>query len=61
MGTGDMVRLNHHSGRTITGRATMGLKNKEVKIKGTTTASAKVKAASLVAHTGRWSTSIRVS
>ena len=59
--TGDMVRLNHHSGRTITGRAKMGLKKKDVKIKGPTTAAAKVEAASLVTHTSRWNTSIRVS
>ena len=32
--TGDIVRINHKSGQTFTGRAWLGLKNQKVKIKG---------------------------
>lgn len=61
MRTGDIVRLNHHSGRTITGRATMGLKESKVRIKDNASVSAKVRSARLVAHAGRWNASIRLS
>ena len=57
--TGDIVRINHHTGQTHTGRATLGLKNREVKIKGRPTVSVSAPAARLIAHGGRWSVSLR--
>ena len=57
--TGDIVRISHHTGQTYTGRATLGLKNREVKIKGRPTVSVSAPAARLIAHGGRWSVSLR--
>ena len=57
--TGDIVRLNHKSGQTFTGRATLGLKNQEVKIKGRPTVSVPAPAARLIVQGGRWSVSLR--
>ena len=57
--TGDIVRLNHKSGQTFTGRATLGLKNQEVKIKGHPTVSVSAPAARLIVHGDRWSVSLR--
>ncbi len=59
--TGDIVRLNHKSGQTFTGRATVKLKHKRVEIKGQghTTLTAAAPQARLIAHAGRWTASLR--
>ena len=57
--TGDIVRISHHTGQTYTGRATLGIKNREVKIKGRPTVSVSAPAARLIVHGGRWSVSLR--
>ena len=53
--TGDIIRIEHHSGNTFTGRATLQIKAKRaaVKTKGQTTATASASRAKLVAHVGR--------
>ena len=54
--SGDIVRIEHHTGQTHTGRATLALKDQRVKIKGKgqPTVSAKPARARLIVHGGRW-------
>ena len=63
--TGDIVRLNHKSGQTCTGRATLALKDRRVKIKGQgqdgQTVTAALSQATLIAHGSRWSVSQRTA
>ena len=59
--TGDIVRINHKSGQTFTGRATLDLKAQRVKTKtkGHPTVTAAPPQARLIAHAGRWTVSLR--
>ena len=61
--TGDIVRINHKSGQTFTGRATLALKDRRVKIKGQNgqTVTAAPSRATLIAHGYRWSVSRRTA
>ena len=56
--TGDLVRIRQRNGQTFTGRATLQIKQKRVKIKRAkpdgSTATAAAATATLLAHTGRW-------
>ena len=56
--TGDIVRIEHHSGNTF-GRATLQIKAKRVvvKTKGQPTVTSSASRAKLVAHVGRWTVS----
>ena len=58
--TGDIVSINHHTGHTFTGRATLALKAHRVKIKtqGHPTVTAAPSQATLIAHGGRWTASL---
>ena len=59
--TGDIVRINHKSGQTYSGRATLALKDRRVKIKGQgqngQTVTSAPSQATLIAHGSRWSVS----
>ena len=59
--TGDIVHIHHHTDQTYTGRATLSLKAQRVKIKikGHPTVTAAASQASLIAHGGRWTVSLR--
>ena len=63
--SGDIVRLNHHSGQTFTSRATLALNDRGIKIKGQGegggTVSAPAYQGALIAHSGRWSVSRRMA
>ena len=61
--TRDIVHLNHKSGQTVTGRATLALKDRRVKIKGQNgqTVTAAPSEATLIAHGSRWSVSQRTA
>ena len=53
MRSSDIVRLNHHGSQTLTGRATMKIRDRRVDTKGKPTVSAPARAARLAAHTSR--------
>lgn len=57
--TGDLIRIRHGDGHTYTGRATLDLKARRVKIKRSNapTVTAAPTRATLIAHASRWSVS----
>ena len=57
--SGDIVRIDHASGRTFLGRTTLDLKKRQMKIKtkGSSTVSATPPKSRLIAHGGRWTAS----
>ena len=59
--TGDIVRINHKSGQTFTGRATGHIKNNRILLKpqgkNSRSLSATTSKAVLIAHGGRWTVS----
>ena len=61
--TGDLARIRHHTGQTYSGRATVGLRQRNVKIKGGgpngKSVSAKIERATLIARRQRWTVSRR--
>ena len=58
--SGDIVRIDHHTGQTHTGRATLKLKAKRVhiKTKGSPTVTAPASRTRLAAYGDRWTTSL---
>ena len=58
IGSADMIRIVHRTGQTFTGRATLSLRDKRIKMKGMgksrQTVSAPTSRARLVAHRTRW-------